>query len=574
MRPSGIDVVAWSPCGQLIAVAQSDSTISVLDSVTLEQLHKMHPPPGTKVFTFSSDSRLLLCCGASPDLSEGFVAAWGARTGGAVGSRKTPPQPTGHPSFIASSSGGDMIGVAYTAESSPNTFVIRIYDVYSRVCVGSHSFDGMLAGIWTHAEYLQLAIILPVEVLTVWQVAFVQGYNHRTQIGDFSAPPDLDPTRPLLFHPTLLRASYISGDTLKIWDSLGARYLLCNDDVGFNGSAMTFSPDGCFFACATIGSDIHLWKTHGGDYAIQWKFTSSVMSPALLLSPVNGSVIAWSRSMLQLFSLEDSATPATVDAYRTSGQGRPFILQFSPGEEHIAFARLGSNEVVVVGCRSGDWRLDIDAGMKVYGLKTGSNTIIVEGDRKLMTWNLFIDNDISAGSATAVGDPARTTMLKCLKHQGPKFTSISPDLSMLAALWPKSKTGIAGLLTIFNMETGMKVGDAKTDGDTPWFSPDGKQIWCGVDNGQAQGWEVLKRNGSPKIELVPLTGSPPEGWPWQPPRGHAIADDGWIVGPGGKQLLLLPPDWISNEREMRVWRGRFLALLHGTLSEPVILELE
>jgi hypothetical protein len=37
---------------------------------------------------------------------------------------------------------------------------------------------------------------------------------------------------------------------------------------------------------------------------------------------------------------------------------------------------------------------------------------------------------------------------------------------------------------------------------------------------------------------------------------------------------MLPPLWQSFESVDRVWNGKFLALLHGSLPEPVILELE
>ena len=36
---------------------------------------------------------------------------------------------------------------------------------------------------------------------------------------------------------------------------------------------------------------------------------------------------------------------------------------------------------------------------------------------------------------------------------------------------------------------------------------------------------------------------------------------------------MLPPPWQSYAMD-RIWKGQFLALLHGGLSEPVILELD
>ena len=50
-------------------------------------------------------------------------------------------------------------------------------------------------------------------------------------------------------------------------------------------------------------------------------------------------------------------------------------------------------------------------------------------------------------------------------------------------------------------------------------------------------------------------------------------NDQWILSPDGKLLLMLPPPWQSSALQ-RVWKGQFLVLLHGRLSEPVILKLE
>ena len=66
---------------------------------------------------------------------------------------------------------------------------------------------------------------------------------------------------------------------------------------------------------------------------------------------------------------------------------------------------------------------------------------------------------------------------------------------------------------------------------------------------------------------------PPEGYPWASSRGYRVTNDWWILDPDGKRLLMLPPHWQSYAVH-RVWKGKFLALLHGGLSEPVILEME
>jgi hypothetical protein len=66
---------------------------------------------------------------------------------------------------------------------------------------------------------------------------------------------------------------------------------------------------------------------------------------------------------------------------------------------------------------------------------------------------------------------------------------------------------------------------------------------------------------------------PPEESPWGSSCGYQVTEDWWILGQDGKRLLMLPPPWQSDVLQ-RVWKGKYLALLHCGLSEPVILKLE
>ena len=63
--------------------------------------------------------------------------------------------------------------------------------------------------------------------------------------------------------------------------------------------------------------------------------------------------------------------------------------------------------------------------------------------------------------------------------------------------------------------------------------------------------------------------------PWLSNHGYKITDDGWILGPSGKQLLWLPHHWRLGEKKRTIkWDGHYLALLHGALQEPVILDIQ
>ena len=93
-----------------------------------------------------------------------------------------------------------------------------------------------------------------------------------------------------------------------------------------------------------------------------------------------------------------------------------------------------------------------------------------------------------------------------------------------------------------------------------------------MESGDAEVWRVVARNGRELLEPLVDTGHLPEGYPWRSPRGYRVTNDWWVLGPDGKRLLMLPP-WQSFATQ-RGWKERILALLHGGLSEPIILELE
>ena len=134
---------------------------------------------------------------------------------------------------------------------------------------------------------------------------------------------------------------------------------------------------------------------------------------------------------------------------------------------------------------------------------------------------------------------------------------------------------------------------------TPWLTPDGSYVLCVATDGKATGWEVGESEVSEdcesevsevcesevsedckaevsedcESEVSEDCENPLVGYPWESSRGYRVTNDWWILDWDRKRLLMLPPPWQSYPVR-RVWKGKFLALLHGELSEPVILEME
>ena len=232
-------------------------------------------------------------------------------------------------------------------------------------------------------------------------------------------------------------------------------------------------------------------------------------------------------------------------------------------------ARKENSTVMVLDLKSGTPHLTIDTSIEVYGLRVIENTVVVIGDTKVITWNLpggdYIPN-------------ARVNCEDCTQmihfgngHEGGRLvsTSISLDLHFIALTkdWDHC-------LYVYETSSGQCLVKLWTDADWVWFAPDGHTIWCTSHDGRADAWVIT---GSDRINLVHRTPvvdieHPPHGHPWQSSHGYQVMNGKWALSPDRKRLLMLPPAW-QSPGVYQVWNGQFLALLNGSLSEPVILDL-
>ena len=581
-RSDSILTATWSPCSTYIATTwENSTTIEILDPVTLARHDMMNSPSkGAKVASFSPDSRSLACCGCFTNSSNKFLVIWDIHTGGEVRTKEHEMQVNGYPSSITYSKTGTMIGVSYLCQASSNgpglndpSFAICIYSVDTGDLIHSHSSDDTLVEIWAHGQSFQFATVEP-GAITVRGVEITSDSNHKVvEIETLEVHSRFNPSEPFLFFPDLSRLACVMVDTVLIWDTRRSKPLLKSKDVSFQGSKMSFSPDGEFFACGTAGPDVYLWKESPAGYTLHQKLISSTLSPIPLFSPNMASVVTWDSSMIQLWPLETPAGPTLVDPPQVTGRTEHFILDFSPGGKFAVITRGKSDTVSIVDLELGVQRQTTDAGMEVCGLRIVGDIVVADGPDKFITWALSADTD--PGVATRVGDIISTTTFAVPRPIRSQSASISPDLHHIAVRGDIFRGSLTRPLYIHDVATGGFLARVPAAGDMAWFSRDGSQIWCDGEVGEEQGWEVARDDGSARASLNPLpTGSVPDGYPWRSPRGYTVTDDGWVLDPVGKRLLWLPPRWRSYERKTRVWNGPFLALLHNTLPEPVVLKLK
>jgi len=485
--------------------------------------------------------------------------------------REIEEEAKGCPSAISLSADGDIIGVAYFDRSTPNEFTICVYKTDSGQRLYAHSLDKWFIGIWTHDQSFRFAAVES-WTMTVWEVdhTFNSCFKY---VGAFDLPSDFSPLGSFSFFPALYRLAYVAEGAVLIWDARSDKFIRKAKDENFRGSTISFSSDGHFLACGTTGRNIYLWDESPTGYALNQKFTSSALSPIPLFSPDGTSILTWDSSTIKLWPPGGPPTLASHGSLHTTSHSEHFILAFSLADGVAAFARGKNNMVTVLDLERGTQRLAIDAHMGVQGLRVVEGTIVVEGLNKVITWTLPAGDSVP-GVVMKVEDSVTTTEFEVPQLGRPQSVSILPDGLHIAVRGTGDGPAYPAPLSIYDMSRSL-LARTFAAGDTLWFSRSGSQVWCDGEVGKEQGWRVVKDNGPTRVSLDPLPiGNPPEGYPWRSSRGFTVTDDWWILSPEGKRLMWMPHRWRSYERKARVWSGPFLALLHDTLPEPVILKLE
>jgi len=530
--------------------------------MTLEPLKSfVSPNYETYSLTFSTKGHLLTWSG----VGTGEVVSWDVQTGvqtSAIypGQGKSAQEPFS----ITHSTCGMMLGVLFKDKDITS---IHTYDL-SGTPKYNHPIKGSVIDmIWTHSESLRFPT-LGSGSITVWEVGFASEHPPM-EVVTFPTPNNFDPLNEFLFLPSLSQLAFVVENTVLIWDVQHSQLLLHHADVG-KPWKMSFSTDGNFFACGTCDQGVYLWKESPTGYILHQRFIPTTSFTKPLLSPDGQSIIMSSGPMLQLWPTigpitSPSSTPNPASQRARTGHS---ILGFSPDEPLAAFVKWRDNTVTVCDLRSGTPQLIIDTGMEVCGLGVAGGTIVVVGDKKIVTWNLP-KGDYTSGARVNTEDSIQETVFDHPRRRRIDSTSISPDLRYIA--FSMAKTNVQ----VYDMSTGkwLEGPGQLSPGTLQWFTPDGGQIWC-HHFGSVEGLAIIKDNESNPLRLENLQPSnQPEVSPWKSSQGYKVTDDGWVLSSSGKHLLSLPLHWRSLRETERVWNGQFLSLLHRGLPEAVILEL-
>ena len=564
-----------------MAITWGDS-VAVLDSATLQRLQILEAPHDISLFPckliFSPDSRILTCC--STNYEKPFVVSWDLQTGGVVGVitwqgpewNITVDAHDAKTVAITYSADGRMVGVFYCYLSVHDNYRITtnlsICDVASGVYMHSHSLDGgeilLPNNIWTHGESLQF-VTAGAEIITVWEVGFTSGAT-PTEVETLpilDGFPDDGRGVGVQFLPNPCRLAFFTEECgVQVWDARNSKCLLDSTDAEFYGG-MSFSSDGRFFTCSGMESETYLWKESPPNGYVLHEILvscSEITYPLPSLSPTGELIVTPSQRAIQLWRTERSATSASSTLTQAPQITNSFVLDVSPDETLAVVAMKEGDTVTFLNLNSGSVQLTVNLGMEVHGLRVTGKAVGVICPKKVIIWNLPASNSVPDARINLEG----SALMEELNFVS--GTAISSDFRHIAM-------NKFGTLKLYSTSTGKCLGQTKPKWGAfgaPWFSPDGCNIW-GVDS---SGWADVFRIGGEQNVLERLEHrigpqNLPEGYPWASSR-YRVTKDWWLVL-GRERLLMLPPPWRS-EAIGRVWKGKFLALLHNGLSEPVILE--
>lgn len=572
--PTGISQAVWSPCSKHIATAQHSGEITVLDAVTLKNLHTLHIDHTFRwgELIFSPDGYLLTAQSWGFQSQSCQTVSWDLQTGGLVSKIE------GNETFdLMSFSGcGTMLGGLFHLSGRQG---IVIYDIICGTQISSHSLPRLdVITIWTHGQCLQFATI-DLGCVIIWEVSFTST-NPPIQVASFPVPFTFNFSDGVAFLPTLSQLSFIHQGKIIVWDALHQKILL--DSIitkdpsnveDFNdaedSSDVSFSTGSHFLICRIGVQKYHLWKVSPDGYLPHQNSLPSEIGTRVVVSPNGEAIISFDSFQLQLWHTNSHTYSPTISP-QYSQHTEHLLVEFSPDGSLVAITEQLDDMVTILDVKSGNPKLVIDTGIPIYGMRVTESSIIAVSDEEAVTWELPTGNLVPNAQGNIDNSIQITTFN--LPQINCRHASISPGLNYIAFLGSE-------YLYICSMNTGEQLAIIKSDQGLPGFTLDGIRVWCaGSDYGSPRAyvdqWEIFRDDESGIFELKEIgrNMTPLSDFPWHSSCGYQVTDDGWVLSSNGKLLLWLPHQWQSRELE-RKWSGNFLVLLQMELPEAIILEI-
>jgi len=431
-------------------------------------------------------------------------------------------------------------------------------------------FDPWLGAHWAHEDSLRFATsfkagrklainIHQLQPLSTPSLPMVESFLVPPHDGEFS------------FSPVSFHASFVTMTEIAILDVRDSKILLqIRAARPLYKPPGRFSPDGCLFACGTLGNEIYIWKKTSTGYVPGSSLEPRLPFEGFSFSPTAVSVLTWGPGGVQLLDNHFRfPSPDRTAPHHHHNCGDHLVAHSKDGTR-IATGRRGDSVVTVLDLLSDAPQRSIDTAMRILDIGIVDNVIVVADTRELVSWHPEAGEIIRSAYGAIVAETAVvSTDPDVVEH----FT-LSTDCSWVAFTIERTvflyDVQAQRILNKFAME--YDVVDIR-------FSPCGRQLCLILDD------DFYDHQDNTRDRALSETG---EEWrivnvtenTWSrgglfPPHEYCFQQEsGWIEDSGGRKLLWLPPNWRMTSCLDTRWTGDFLALVDARHPEPIIVKFK
>jgi len=454
--------------------------------------------------------------------------------------------------------------------------IFRTYDVLegTPLCRGEilSQFDPWLGAHWAHEDSLRFATSFKAGgklAINIHQLQSLSTPLILPMVESFLVPPH---GGEFSFSPVSFHASFVTMTEIAILDVRDSKTLLEIKAVRpLYKPPGHFSPNGCLFACGTLGNEICIWKNtstgylSGSSLEPRWPFEGFSFSPTAV------SILTWGPGGVQLldnhfrFPSPDNTAP---HHHHNCGD---HLVAYSKDGTRIATGRRGDSVVTVLDLLSDTPQRSIDTAMQILDIGIVDDVVVAADTRELVSWHLEAGEIIRSSYGAIVSETAGVVSAD---PDVVENLTLSTNCSWIAFTIEKT-------VYLYDVQAQRILKKIAIEYDVVdiRFSPYGRQL-CLIFDDDLYGHQdnirdrVLSETGE-EWHIVNVTEN---AWLWDslfPPHEYCFQQEsGWIEDSRGRKLLWLPPSWRMTYCLDTRWTGDFLALADGRHPEPIIVKFK